>query len=289
MFSTSTPRSWRDFVQVEIVGDDFALQRPRQLDQLEIDFAHFREVHVGDGDLDASHLLNLLQNVEAAPAAIALHRVRRVGDELQFLQDELRDHDGAVHETGFADVGDAAVDDDARVEYLVALPRTGRAEQRDEVLRFEPFAAASPEHQAQIWQREQNETVEEDHPLVAEIRPIERGADCPRRQQTDGAAEQRADQVRDRRRLQPQLEDNDQQAEDDSECDVEKGGVRAEGLELRRRITNRRYEQNTGQCEPRHRVLPGAGNERDVYESVNLRTAERENQAAFAFGFGGQG
>src|SRR6185312_9820629 len=104
-----------------------------------------------------------------------------------------------------------------------------------------------------------------------------------RRQQTDRAAEQRAEHVGDRGRLEPMLEDDDQQAENDPEGDVEES-VRAERLELKRRITNRRYEQNTGQSEPRHCELPGAGNERDVYESVNLRTAERENQAAFALG-----
>jgi hypothetical protein len=87
--------------------------------------------------------------------------------------------------------------------------------------------------------------------------------------------------VRDRCRLQPVLEDDNQQAKDDAEDDVE-SGVRAEGFELKRRITDRRYKQDTGQSEPRHRELPGAGDERDVYESVNLRTDERENQAAFA-------
>src|SRR5215204_4227698 len=246
----------RNFVQVEIVGDDLALQRTRQLDQLQIDFAHVREVHVGDGDFHARHLLDLLQNIEPAPSAIALHRIRRIRHELQLFQNELRDHDGSVHETGFADVGDAAVDDDARVEDLVTLARTRRTEQRDEVLRFQPFAATSPKHQTQIWEREQDETVQEHHALVAEIRPVECGADCPRGEQTDGAAEQ------------------------GTESHVEEGRVRAEGLELKCRITNRRYEQNTRECEPRHCELPGAaGDERDVYESVNLRTAEPENQA----------
>src|SRR5204862_4223674 len=106
----------RDLVEIEVVGDDLPLQRARELDQLQIDFADVREVDVGDHHLDARHLLNLLQNVEAAAAAVALHRVARIGDELQFLQHELRNHERAVDKPGFADVGDAPVDDDAGVE-----------------------------------------------------------------------------------------------------------------------------------------------------------------------------
>ena len=256
MFSTSTPRSCATLFRLKSLVTIFPCSVARQLDQLQIDFAHFGEVHVRDGDVDAGHLLNLLQDVETAPAAIALHRVGRVGDQLQLLEDELRDDDRAVHEAGFADVGDAAVDDDAGVEDLVALARAGRAEQRDEVLRLEPFAAAGPEHQAQVRQREQDEAVQEDHALVAEIRPVERRADRLGRQQADGAAEQRAEHVRDRRRLEPELEDDDQQAEDEPERDVERAESGAERLELVRRIADRRYEQNTRQCEPRHCGLP---------------------------------
>ena len=119
----------RDLVQIEVVRDDLALKRARQLDQLQVDFAHVREVHVGDRDVHARHLLDLLQDVEAAAAAIALHRIGRVGDELQLLEHELRDHERAVHETGFTDVRDAAVDDDAGVEDLVSLAGPGRPEQ----------------------------------------------------------------------------------------------------------------------------------------------------------------
>jgi hypothetical protein len=73
--------------------------------------------------VDARHLLNLLQDVEAAAPAIALHRIRGVGDQLQLLQHELRNDERAVHEAGFADVRDPSVDDDAGVEHLVAPPR----------------------------------------------------------------------------------------------------------------------------------------------------------------------
>ncbi len=127
-FSTSTPRSCATLFRLKSLVTILPWQRARELDQLEIDFADVRKIDVGNHHLDAGHLLNLLQDVEAAAAAVALERVGRVGDELQLLQHELRDDERAVDEAGLADVGDAAVDDDAGVENLVAAladPRRG--------------------------------------------------------------------------------------------------------------------------------------------------------------------
>ena len=53
--------------------------------------------------------------------AVALERVGGIGDELQLPQHELRRDDDAVEEAGLGDVCDAAVDDDAGVENLVAF------------------------------------------------------------------------------------------------------------------------------------------------------------------------
>ena len=121
MLRTSTPRSCA-FVQVEVVGHDLPVQRARQLDQL-VHLADVGEIDVRHGDVDAAHLLDLLEDIETAAAAVALHGVRRIGDELQFLQDELRDDQRAVEKAGLADVGDAAVDDHARIEDPVVLLR----------------------------------------------------------------------------------------------------------------------------------------------------------------------
>ena len=84
MFSTSTPRSWATLFRLKSLVTILPLQRARQLDQLQVDFPHLGEVHVRHDDLDAGHLLDLLQDVEAAAAAVALHRIGRVGDVLQF-------------------------------------------------------------------------------------------------------------------------------------------------------------------------------------------------------------
>ena len=143
MFSTSTPRSCATLFRLKSLVTIF----PCSVRASSISFRSTSrtsgKVDVGDHDVDAGHLLDLLQDVEAAAAAVALQRVGRVGDELQFLQHELRDDQRAVEEAGLADVGDAAVDDDAGVEDLVAPLRAGGAEQADEARRLEPLALAA--------------------------------------------------------------------------------------------------------------------------------------------------
>ena len=57
-----------------------------------------------------------LASGEAAAAAIALHGIRGIGHQLQLMQNELRDNDGAIQEAGFDDIGDASVNDHAGVE-----------------------------------------------------------------------------------------------------------------------------------------------------------------------------
>ena len=174
-------------------------------------------------DVHPRHLLDLLQDVEAATAAIALHRIGRIGDELQLLEHELRDHERSVHETGFTDVRDAAVDDDARVEDLVSLARPGRPEQVHEVLRLEPLALTRTDHDSKVRQRQQDDAVKEDDASVTQVGPVERGADGLGREQTDGSAQQGADHMRDGDVLEAQLEGDDQQPQYDAENGVENG------------------------------------------------------------------
>ncbi len=62
-------------------------------------------------------LLQAVQDIEAAAAAVAPELVGAVGDALQFLKDEPGDDKLLVDDAGFGDVGDAAVDDDGGVEH----------------------------------------------------------------------------------------------------------------------------------------------------------------------------
>ena len=149
-----------DLVQVEVVGDNLPLQGASKLNQLQIDFANLGEVDVRDGDVHAGHLLDLLQDVEAAAAAVALQRVGGIGDQLQLLEDELRDHERAIEKAGLADVGDAAVDDDAGVEDAIALLRAGVAEQADQALRLPPLPFPGPHDDPQVGEDQQGKGME---------------------------------------------------------------------------------------------------------------------------------
>ena len=99
--------------------------------------------------------------------------------------------------------------------------------------------------------------MEEDHAPVTQVGPVERGADGLGRKQTDGAAQQGADHVRDGDVLEAQLECDDQQPQYDAEDRVE-NGIAEQRLKLKRGITNSRDEEHTCEHEPRHDGLPGS-------------------------------
>ena len=128
MFRTGTPRSWATLLRLKSLVTILPLMRRASS-------MSFRSTSRTSGKSVSTictwtsrHLLDLLQDVEAAPAAVALQRVRRVGHLLQLAQHELRHHQRALQEAGLADVGDAPVDDHGGVEHLVLV--RGRAESR---------------------------------------------------------------------------------------------------------------------------------------------------------------
>jgi hypothetical protein len=115
---------------------------------------------VDDADFVGWQLLNALQDFEATAAALAAQAVRGVGDSLQFVQDELRYQQGAIEKVGFADVGNAAVDENAGVqEFAVRVDgRSAWAQTEERVqrsgLKRAKFARA--EHDAGVAEAEQN-------------------------------------------------------------------------------------------------------------------------------------
>src|SRR5439155_15961556 len=111
----------RHFVEVEIVGHDLGFVELGQLDELEVHFADRREVIFHDLHGDGSHFLDALHHVESAASAVALERIGRVGHQLQLAQHELRQHQDAIEKSGFGDIGNAAINDDAGVEDFVNL------------------------------------------------------------------------------------------------------------------------------------------------------------------------
>src|SRR6266404_7607274 len=69
-----------------------------------------------NGQFHFARALKLVQNFEAAPAALAFGRITRIGERLQFAQDKSRHDQRATEKTGRAKVGNASVDDDVGIE-----------------------------------------------------------------------------------------------------------------------------------------------------------------------------
>ncbi len=149
-------------VEVEIVGDDLAVVDLGQFDQLHVHFAHVREVVFHDLHGQVRHLLDALQDVQAAAAAVALHRIGRIGHQLQLAQHELRNHQHAVEETGFGDIGDAAVDDHAGVQNLERFLRALlAAEDAAQGRQVEHVALLGAHHQPHVGHPQQEANLQE--------------------------------------------------------------------------------------------------------------------------------
>src|ERR1700688_513499 len=105
-----------NFVQVEIVGHDLAVVNFGELDQLHVHFRDIGEVILENLNVKLGHLLDALQNVQAAASAIALERIGRVRHQLQFAEYELGDYQRTIQETRLNNVGDATVDNNASIQ-----------------------------------------------------------------------------------------------------------------------------------------------------------------------------
>ena len=133
--------------------------------------------------------------------------------------------------------------------------RTGGAEQRHQARRLEPFALAPADYQPEVGENEQDETVQKRHARRTVIEPQQRGADALGEQQAGGAADERAEQVRDRRVAQLPLEDHGQQRQPDPERHVDRN-VAAKRLQHERRVRNRPDKREARDDEPGHMKLP---------------------------------
>ena len=102
-------------IPFEVVGDDGAVELLGKLDQLVVHLPDILDIHVGDDHGDDRVALQLAKHVEPATAAVAPQRVRGVGDILHLVEDESRDQHRPGDKASLADVGDAAIDDDAAV------------------------------------------------------------------------------------------------------------------------------------------------------------------------------
>ena len=188
-----------------------------------------REIVLHDLHVQVRHLLDALQDIQAAPPAVALHRIRRVGHQLQLPQHELRDHQHAVQKAGFRNVGDAPVDDHAGIQdlerFLGGLLAAKNAAQRRQVEHVALFGAYDqadvrhPQQQPDLHERNDVGGIPALRPRPAQHQRHEEGAHNPQHR-----SESRPDQPFQADLFQPHLEEDDAPAEHESrQCGPRRG------------------------------------------------------------------
>src|SRR3990172_8167313 len=110
------PIQLSDPVQVEVVREDRRADLLAQLQELAVDVARLGEVIVGYANRPRRFLLQPRKDMEAATAAVAAERIRRIGDVAQFVEHKARDDQRALEETRGHHVGHPPVDDRARID-----------------------------------------------------------------------------------------------------------------------------------------------------------------------------
>src|SRR4029077_19025038 len=76
----------RYLVQIEVVGHDLTVVDLGKLDQLHVHFMDIGKIILENLNVKLGHLLDALQNVQAATSAVALERIGRVRYQLKFTQ-----------------------------------------------------------------------------------------------------------------------------------------------------------------------------------------------------------
>ena len=151
----------RNFIQVEVVRDDFAFVDFRQLDQFQVDLTHGREIILNDLNLERGHFLEALENIQPAATAVALQRVGGIGHQLKLAQHKLRRNNDAIEESGLGNVGNPAVDDDAGVENLVAfLALLLAAENSAQSSQVQQISFARADDQANVGHQQHHKNLE---------------------------------------------------------------------------------------------------------------------------------
>src|SRR6185503_14968162 len=110
-------------IQIEIIRDDHCVELFAELDQLQVYLTHRGKVSLDDLNVERTVVLKTIEHVQAAPAALALGRIRRVSHLLQLAQDELRNDQRPRQESCLGDVRDTPVDDYRRVENFEVTSR----------------------------------------------------------------------------------------------------------------------------------------------------------------------
>jgi len=180
----------------------------------------------------------------SSPRRPRLRFIGGIGDQLQLAQHELRDHQGAVDKSGFDDIGDAAVDDDAGVENLESVFRNLLAAEEAAQRRQVQHVAFGPaDDQAAIGRQRKNRQLEERKRLIPGERLSEHAGDQVRDHNSQHAADRRADQALQTHLLDADLENDDQRRHQRANRSRERS-LQIEGTQKERRAAQRGYEKN---------------------------------------------
>src|SRR5262249_9057082 len=105
-----------NFIEIEVVGNDLGLKAQGEFDKVVINFAGLTGNFFDNSHFVRGQLLDALKHFKPTTAALTAQAVRRVGDGLQLVQDKTGNEKRSIQKMCFADVGYAAVDQDAGVE-----------------------------------------------------------------------------------------------------------------------------------------------------------------------------
>src|SRR5439155_5289464 len=85
----------RDFIQVKVIGDDHSFELHAKLDQLEIDLLNGRKIRFYYLNIELAVIAKPLEHVEPAASALTFRRIRRIGDLLEFCENEIWNNERA--------------------------------------------------------------------------------------------------------------------------------------------------------------------------------------------------
>src|SRR5260370_27858073 len=238
-----------DFVEVEVVGDDFGLVELGQLNQLEINFAHGGEIILHDLHCDGSHLLDTLHDIEPAPSAVPLQRVGRVGHQLQLAQHKLRQHQHAIQKASFGNIGNAAVNDDAGIEDLVnLLAHLFAAKDASQRRKVEQVALVGPDNQANVGHEQHDQQLQEVLRVAQAKALADHNAEKISPEHAHNAADHGADQPLQAYGAQAHLEHQNGQCYDRS-GGGRLNGIQSKGTQQPGRYSQGNYKKRTNECQ----------------------------------------
>ena len=203
--------------EVVVGGEELGAHRLGEEDELGVDIGALADLALGHADVEVLEAAKFVEDVEPAAAAGLLVGVGRIGDRLEFGEDEARDDEGGVEEAGLADTGNAAVDQHAGVdddERDIDLVRDETDVGDDEV---ELVLAAEGDDGREIGADDEEHQLEEVNDLGIADGEERRGADEVGDERADAEPEGDGGEAAERKALEEDVDENDQRADEEAD------------------------------------------------------------------------